>query len=253
MRLGYLLGATALALATLQGGAVPANAQVLPPAPSAKSPTVAIGATGFAEATPDVADITAGLITKDPSSEAAIENNNREFAKILAVAKKYNIAPADLRTIGLSVRPNYKYTEDGGEELTGYTATNSVSITVRELKTIGKMLGDLGLAGANSINGPTFYVENNEPLMDQAREEAFDNAQRRALAYARKAGFKSVRLLTINESAGDMAYAGAYAEAAADVASIGAMDVMKQATQAPIEPGLVSETVYASFLFEMVP
>ena len=249
MRIARYFGAAALALAIVPSSA--AMAEVLPP--SAKNPTVAIGASGMAEAAPDMAQIDAGLVTNDSSSKEAAAKNNREFAKILAVVKKYGIAPADIRTTSVSVRPNYIYPADGSaEQLDGYIATNSVSISVRDLTKISAMLGDLGAAGANSISGPAFYIEDNAALMDKAREQAFDKAQRQAMTYARKAGFKSVRLLTINENAGDMVYsAAAYAgaAAAADVASSMKMEI----AQAPIEPGLVSETVYASFLFEMAP
>jgi uncharacterized protein len=97
-------------------------------------------------------------------------------------------------------------------------------------------------------------VDDDDALTDKAREKAFDTAQRRALAYARKAGFKSVRLLTINEGAGDFDYAyGAAAAGAAAAADAAAGAVAVKAEAAPIEPGEVSQTVYASFLFEMVP
>lgn len=253
MKLKKYLGGAALALAAMTCNGASTAAQVLPPATFSKNPTVAIGASAFEEAAPDSAIIDAGLVSNDPSSKDAAAKNNREFAQILAVVKKYGIAAADIRTTGVSVRPNYIYPPDGsGEQLDGYIASNSVAITVRDLTKISAMLGDLGEAGANSISGPTFYLEDNEALMDKAREQAFDKAQRQAMTYARKAGFKSVRLLTINENAGDMAYsAAAYAGAAA--AADAASSMKLEIAPAPVEPGLVSETVYASFLFEMVP
>jgi uncharacterized protein len=251
MRFGKTLGAAALALAVMQTGFGAASAQVLPPAPSAKSPTVAIGSEGTEKAAPDLAIISAGLISNDPSSEAAAANNNRDFAKIMTVLKKYSVPAKDIQTASVSVRPNYKYTNEGGEELDGYVASNTVTITMRDLTKIGNLMADLAAAGANSIGGPSFGLDDSEALRDKAREKAFDNAQRRALTYARKAGFKTVRLLTINESAGDMAYAYADVASAAADAAAGAMKF--EVAPAAIEPGEVTETVYASFLFEMVP
>ena len=227
-------------------------------APSAKSPTVAIGVEGTAKAAPDKAVITVGLITNDPSSEAAAAKNNRDFAKIVMVAKENGIGAVDLQTAGVNVNPKYNYSADGGESLDGYVASNSLTITMRDLPKIGKLLADLTAAGANSVSGPFFGLEDNEALRDKARENAFDNAERRALSYARKAGFKSVRLLTINENAGDLAYAAAAYEGAAAIdAAAAAGDAASGAKMAIvdafIEPSQVVETVYANFLFEMVP
>lgn len=252
MKLAKLVGAGALVLATMQMGAGAAYAQVASSVPSAKNPTVAIGSDGMAESAPDLAIIGAGLFTNDPSSEAAAERNNREFAKIVEVAKKYKIAPEDLQTAGVNVGPNYVYPPGGGEKLDGYTARNTLKITMRDMAQIGSLIADLTAAGANNIGGPAFGLEDNEALRNKAREKAFDNAQARALTYARKAGFRSVRLLTINESAGDIGYAYA-AEAAMDASSSIQGIMPAEKARAPIETGLVSETVFANFLFEMVP
>lgn len=221
------------------------------PVPASTQPTVAIGVSATEEAEPDIAYINAGLNITEPKADAAMEKNNREFAKIMAVVKKYAIDPKDLKTNGVTVREDFDYTDDGRTSR-GFVASNSLSITVRDLKTVGDLISDLVAAGANSVDGPTFGLDNNEALTDKAREAAFDKGQRRALAYARKAGFKSVRLLTVNEGANDTSYAYAVA---ADAAAEGAAVAMKagDVLAAPIEPGLVSETVFATFIFEMVP
>jgi uncharacterized protein len=252
MRFSGILGAAALLLASthLAGGA----AMAAIPVPASTHPTVAIGAGATEETAPDIATINAGLKTTELTADVAMEKNNREFAKIMAVVKKYKIDPKDLKTIGVRVGEEFDYTDEGREPK-GYVASNSLSIKVRDLKTVGALMADLVAAGANNLNGPQFALDDSEALTDKAREKAYDTAQRRASAYARKAGFKSVRLLTINEGANDMAYA--YGVEALDAAAEGAAAVgaaaAKAATATQIEPGLVSETVYATFIFEMMP
>jgi uncharacterized protein len=250
MRFAGLMGAAALLLAStnmMGGSAMAAN-----PMPTTTNPTVAIGASGTEESMPDIAVISAGLETKDAAADAAMEKNSRDFAKIMAVVKKYGIAPKDMQTTGVTVREDYDYTDDGRKS-NGFVASNSLSVTIRDLKKVGAFMSDLVAAGANNVSGPIFSVDDNEALTDKAREKAFDTAQRRALAYARKAGCKAVRLLTINEGAGDFdyAYGAEVVGAAADAAA--AVGEAVKAEAAPIEPGEVSQTVYASFLFEMVP
>ncbi|MEQ1549573.1 MAG: SIMPL domain-containing protein [Chakrabartia sp.] len=250
MRFSGIFGAAALLLASthLAGGA----AMAAIPVPASTHPTVAIGAGATEETAPDIAAINAGLNTTEPTADVAMEKNNREFAKIMAVVKKYKIDPKDLKTTGVSVGEDFEYTDEGRKPK-GYVASNSLSIKVRDLTTIGALMADLVAAGANNLNGPQFALDDSEALTDKAREKAYDTAQRRASAYARKAGFKSVRLLTINEGAGEMGSPyNVYADAAAAGAEAAA-EAMKAVAPALIEPGLVSETVYATFIFEMMP
>lgn len=249
MRFSGLLGAAALLLASTHLAGVSAMAAI--PVPTSTHPTVAIGAGATEETAPDIATISAGLNTTEPAANVAMEKNSRDFAKIMAVVKKYKIDPKDLKTMGVNVREDFDF-NDGGRVSRGYVASNSLSIKVRDLTTIGALMADLVAAGTNDLNGPDFGLDNSDALTDKAREAAFDNAQRRALAYARKAGFKSVRLLSVNEGANEMAYAyGPPAEAAADAVASGTMKF--EVPAAPIEPGLVSETVFATFIFEMLP
>ena len=250
MRFSGILGAAALLLAStnLAGGA----AMAAIPVPASTHPTVAIGAAATEETAPDIATISAGLNTTEPTADVAMEKNNREFAKIIAVVKKYKIDPKDLKTVGVGVGEDYEYTNEGRKPK-GHVASNSLSIKVRDMKTVGALMADLVAAGANNLSGPVFGLDDSEALTDKAREKAYDTAQRRASAYARKAGFKSVRLLTINEGANEMAYPYAAADAAAAGAEAAAGAMKVDAAPAPIEPGLVSETVYATFIFEMMP
>jgi uncharacterized protein len=250
MRFSGILGAAALLLASTHLAGRAAMAAI--PVPTSTHPTVAIGASATEETAPDIASITASLNTTEPTADVAMEKNNREFAKIMTVVRKYKIDPKDLQTTGLNVGEDYDYTDDGKKSL-GFVAWNSLAITVRDLKIIGALMADLVAAGVNNLTGPVFGLDDNEALTDVARGKAYDNAQRRALAYARKAGFKSVRLLTINEGVNQTSYSYA-ADAAAEVAAAAKGGMMKyESLAASIEPGLVAETVHADFIFEMMP
>lgn len=225
------------------------------PIPASTNPTVAIGASAKEDSAPDIATISAGLNTTETAADVAMEKNSRDFAKIMAVVKKYSIESKDLKTTGVSVREDFDYT-DKGRETRGYVASNSLSITVRDLKTIGAIMADLVAAGANDLNGPAFGLDDSQILVDKARGKAFDKAHRSALAYANKAGYKSVRLLSVNEGADQMAYAygaDAAADAAVGAAAAAGAAAAKAVTAAQIEPGLVSESVFATFIFEMLP
>lgn len=248
MRLAKFMGAAVLAIATLQ--AAPASAQGSEMKISASAPVVAIGVTESEEAMPDMATVVAAVSIKSPDAKKALDETNREMAKLLAAIKAAKIEPKDIQTTGVSVRENVNYT-DQGPSTDGYVASSSVNLTVRDLAKLTTLMSELVSAGATELNGPFFGIDNEDALTDKARMRAFDTAKRRATAYATKAGFKNVRLLQVSENV-DRTYGFVGNEAAAD-AALAAGDAARGMADTPIEPGLISRSVTATFQFEMVP
>jgi uncharacterized protein len=218
---------------------------------TAANPVVAIGVTGTEEAMPDIATITAGVEVKLPDAKKALDQANKDMVKIMAVLKSANIAAKDMQTEGVSVNENMDYSQEDPKP-NGYRASNRVSLTIRDLSKLKTLMSDLVAAGATELRGPDFSIDNEDALTDKARMKAFDTAKRRAMAYATKAGFKSVRLLKVSEDAGYEASASYAAEAAADAAA-GIAPPEEKIAETPIEPGLISRSVTATFHFEMVP
>jgi uncharacterized protein len=219
---------------------------------TAANPIVAIGVTGTEEAMPDIATITAGVEVKLPDAKKALDQVNKDMVKIVAVIKAAGIEPKDMQTDGVTVQENIDYSQDGPKP-NGYRATNSISLTIRDLSKLKTLMSDLVAAGTTELQGPNFSIDNEDILTDKARMKAFDNAKRRAMAYATKAGFKSVRLLKVSEDAGYEGATGYAAAAVADAAATGAMAVKEEVADTPIEPGIISRSVTATFHFEMVP
>jgi uncharacterized protein len=219
---------------------------------TAANPVVAIGVTGTEEAMPDMATITAGVEVKLPDAKKALDKANQDMAKVIAVVKAAGIQPKDIQTDGVSVEENIDYAQDNPKP-DGYRAFSRITLTVRDLSRLKTLVGDIVAAGANELRGPNFSIDNEDALTDKARMKAFDTAKRRAMAYATKAGFKSVRLLKVSEDAGYEAAMGYAAEAGADAAAAGAAPPEEKIVETPIEPGLISRSVTATFHFEMVP
>src|SRR5690606_41928818 len=75
-------------------------------------------------------------------------------------------------TSGVNLHPQYRYVENQAPAITGYQASNTVSVKLREVARIGKVLDALVANGANQINGPSFGIDKPEPLYDKARIDA---------------------------------------------------------------------------------
>jgi len=162
--------------------------------------TLAISAQSDVKAAPDIATISAGVVTTAPKAEAALKDNATQMNAVFAALKAAGIADKDLQTSGITLNPQYVYEEHKSPRITGYQANNTVTIIVHDLKKIGPVLDTLVAKGANQINGPSFTIENPEELLNGARKEAMTKARQRADLYAAAAGMKIKRIVTISES-----------------------------------------------------
>jgi uncharacterized protein len=179
--------------------AQPAQAQARPGPMMLEGTLLTIAAEGEAKAVPDVATIQFGVVAKGATAEAAMAENARQMTSVLAALKKAGVPDRSVQTTGVSLNPDYVYAEREPPRVTGYQSSNMVSAKVRDLKNLGKIMDALVAAGVNQMNGVSFGVDNPEPLLDRAREQAIKTARARADLYAAAAGMKVVRILSIQE------------------------------------------------------
>lgn len=159
-----------------------------------------ISATGSVDRTPDLATIGAGVVTQASSAGAAMANNAKAMAATITALKRSGIADRDIQTASLSLQPQYRFGQDQAQTLTGYQASNRVTVRLRDLSRAGTVIDGLIAAGANQIDGPTFAVEKPDSALDEARTRALAAARTRAELYAKAAGLHVKRIVRISES-----------------------------------------------------
>src|SRR5258706_13592339 len=117
--------AAAIAAGTLL--AAPALAQTVPPA--------MISVTGEATVSvpPDQAQIDAGVATEAKTAREASDTNNAAMGKVLLALKGAGIEEKDHQTSRLSLQPQYAPNRPGPSAITGYRASNRVSIKLRDV------------------------------------------------------------------------------------------------------------------------
>ena len=184
---------------------------MLPAVASAQSPAplqpitgtrLDIVAEGEVVRTPDIATISAGVVTQAASAAQAMSENARLMAAAVAALKRAGVADRDIQTSSLALNPQYRYGENKPPVITGYQASNQVSVRFRDIKRAGAVLDALVAVGANQINGPSFGIDKPEAALDEARTGAIAKARARADLYARAAGLSVKRILTISEAGG---------------------------------------------------
>ena len=161
-----------------------------------------VSAQAEARRVPDVATISAGVVTQAADGNTAMRQNAEQMAKVMAAIKAAGIAEKDIQTSGISLNPQYRYVENEAPSITGYQATNTVSLKVRDITKLGKVLDSLAAQGANQINGPSFEIDQPEPVYDEARLAALAKAKARAETYAKALGLRVRRIVSISEGGG---------------------------------------------------
>ncbi|WP_316355624.1 SIMPL domain-containing protein [Devosia sp.] len=168
--------------------------------------TITIEGRGEVMATPDMAQINSGVTTQGATAREALDANTTAMADLIAELKAAGIEPRDIQTSGFSVNPNYVYTDERDAngyslppKINGYQVSNTVTVTVRKLDTLGSILDKSVTVGANTINGVSFSVADPSELYDEARKAAFADARAKAELYATAAGSTLEDILSISE------------------------------------------------------
>ncbi|TMM49025.1 SIMPL domain-containing protein [Qipengyuania marisflavi] len=193
---------------------------------------------------PDKAMVSAGVSSRAATAVAAMQQNAAEMDRVLKQMAALGIPNERIQTSGITLNPQYNYRDNLPPQFTGYEATNTVSVELRDLERVGPVLDALVAAGATNLNGPNWGIVDPEPARAQARTKAFSVAVAQAKDYARMAGYRDVRLLALEESLGSQQVM--YNESVMDAAA----PAIKAST--PTRPGLVATQVTLIAKYELV-
>lgn len=207
--------------------------------------TISLTGSGSASAQADQASINLGVqITSESASDAISENADSMTAVIEAI-KALGVSEDDIVTTSYSVYPQYDWTESG-RVFKGYTVTNLVQVTVKDLDIVGDVIDAAAVAGANQINGISFELSDakREELKTNAYIAAMGDAQDKADVIAETLGLTITGVQSVNEYSYTPVRSYEYAESVA-------MDGAKSFST-PIVSGELSVTVsiHIVYLFE---
>ena len=193
--------ATLLAAFAMTAAPATALAQA---APASDGTLLSVSSRAEARKAPDIATFSAGVVTQAADGNAALRQNAEQMNRVLAAIKAAGVADKDVQTSGISLNPQYRYEENQPPRITGYQASNTVNVKLREVAKMGKVLDALVASGANQVNGPSFGIDDPEPLYDRARLDALKAALARAETYAGALGVRVRRIVSISEGGAAM-------------------------------------------------
>jgi len=164
--------------------------------------TISVTGEATVSVPPDMAEIDGGFTAEAKTAHEASDASNAAMGKVLLALKAANIDPKDIQTSRLSLQPQTQNAQNrsGPPSIIGYRASNHVTIRLRDVTKVASVIDMLVGAGANDIGGINFMVSAASKLLDEAREQAFADARRKAEIYAKAAGVTLGAPLSISES-----------------------------------------------------
>lgn len=211
--------------------------------PTAGGTLLQVSAQGEVRRVPDIAEIGVGVVTQAADAQAALKANAEQMNRVVAAVRRAGIEDKDVQTSGVNLQPQYQYGENVPPKLNGYQANNRVSVKVRDVGEIGKVLDALVAQGANQIDGPSFTLDKPDVALDEARRVALKKAQARAGMYADAIGLKVARIVSIDESGAGFQPPRPMMMAKAEMA----MD----ASTTPVMPGEQTHAISLNVVFEL--
>lgn len=213
------------------------------------SRTITVSGEGKLDTTPDIATISASVIARGSDAGTVQAEATKKMNAVIAFVKSQNVKSEDIKTTSFNVYPTTRWDPKTGEAIqTGYEATQTITIKVRDVNTnkehAGVIAGGLVPAGANQVYGVEYTIDNPEMQRAIARQKAFDNAFAKAATMASQNGVRIARVITFTESTG---YGGPIYYARD-------MAMGKGGAEAPvpsIEPGTQEVNVNVSVTYEI--
>ena len=140
--------------------------------------TISVTGTGIVEAAPDMATLMIGVTTQGATAAEA----------------------RDMQTSNLSINPSWTGYDTSTPTISGYVASNMLTVRVRALDTTGAILDAAVADGANTLNGMIFGLADPEPAYNEARKEAVADARAKAELLAMAAGVKLGQVVSISDA-----------------------------------------------------
>lgn len=234
-----LAAATALALA------IPALAPAGATAAEAdRMPVLNASGEGSVSVVPDIAIVTMGVTSRAGTANEALAANSASLAAVIETVREEGIEERDIATSGFSISPVYERQRadqitERPPSIVGYQVANQIRVVIRDIASSGGVLDRVVRAGANTVNGISFDVEDRQSATDAALADAIADARRKAEIMAEAAGVRLVRVVDISGGG----------NVGAPV--LRAMAMAESAT--PVMPGERQITANASVTWEIAP
>jgi len=163
--------------------------------------TISVNGVGRVKAEPDVADINLGVTEQGKEAGEASSKAAASMDSVVNALLEMGIDENDIQTTSLNLTPRYDWNQEPAP-IVGWEANNMVRVTIRDIDSVGAVVDGVVDAGANSVNGISFRVEDSTEATAAARSAAVADAEAKAAQLAADTGVTITGVVSITESGG---------------------------------------------------
>jgi uncharacterized protein YggE len=169
---------------------------------------ISVSSVGTVKVTPDAVRLNASVSAISKVSKDALAAANVAASKFRAAILANGIDKKYLSSTTLTVYPEYNYTQNAGNVLIGYRASQSFEVVIRNAAKAGEIVDAVVASAGDSlaINGVTPFVYDNTKATEAARNSAVKNAKAKAASYAKLLGVKIGKIIYLQESSAPSSY-----------------------------------------------
>jgi len=242
VRAGVLVTVCLIVLTTF----LPSASAQSTPEPMSNIRTISVTGEGIVRLDPDTADVSLTVQSISRTLKTAQDNVTEDLASVTEVLTGAGVAADDIVTASYDIYPQNEYDENGNfEGISGFTVSATLTVTIRDISTVGSILDAAVTGGATGVNGIRFYTADPSGPASQARELAIAEARAKADEMATAAGVRITGVYSIQETSAPDPQPYEFEQVAADMAG------SAESNPVPISPGQSEIRVNVQVVFEI--
>ena len=158
--------------------------------------TVTVSASGNVSVTPDMAQITMGVVTEARTAAEAQSKNAETINAVTAKLKELGVEEKSIQTTGYFMNQQYDY---DSKTVTGYRVDTSLTVKDQKVENVGAVISACTESGANQFQGIQMTSSDYDKAYEQALADAVQAASSKAQILAEAAGKKIGEVASITE------------------------------------------------------
>jgi|TARA_Y100000310_G_scaffold339842_1_gene433793 uncharacterized protein YggE len=165
--------------------------------------SISVSGNAKLEVEPDKAEVYVRIETFNAKADDAKDENAKTADQVIKALKRNGIENDDIETTSFYLNPRYDYDRVKGESiLKGYTATNVLKVTTKNIDDAGKIIDTAVDNGANSIQSVNFGLskEKQKEVSGEALIRAAQVAKEKAESLTASLGINLGKVISVQES-----------------------------------------------------
>lgn len=162
--------------------------------------TITVSGNGTLKVAADRATVNVGFESTAATAQQASADNANTMSAVRNAVIAAGLTDGQVQTSDYNLWPQYRTDNKGKTSLEGYRASNTMTLTIDNVRTTGRIMDAAVKAGANRINSVSFSVKDQNQYKEEVLRKAVADARGKADAIAAALGKQVVNVVSVNEN-----------------------------------------------------